>query len=155
MKTKRIGFFMDYFERDAMTYLKKIGYKECDSQDYSFSKVRSELMKSRPVLMNGKKKKVLFVSYEGHAWVVDGYSTSIVEDYLYRIDMEKNENKYWVTKTVYKNSLLHINWGWAGKNNGYFAEGCFNTANAIQYDSQKGDSHSDYKYNNKIHIAWK
>ena len=105
--------------------------------------------------MNGKKKKVLFVSYEGHAWVVDGYSTSIVEDYLYRIDMEKNENKYWVTKTVYKNSLLHINWGWAGKNNGYFAEGCFNTANAIQYDSQKGDSHSDYKYNNKIHIAWK
>lgn len=142
-------------EKDAMTYLKKIGYKKCDSQDYSFSKVRSELMKNRPVLMNGKKKKVLFVSYEGHAWVVDGYSTSIVEDYSYRIDMEKNESKYWVTKTVYKNSLLHINWGWAGNNNGYFAEGCFNTANAIQYDSQEGDSHSDYKYNNKIHIAWR
>lgn len=142
-------------EKDALSYLKKIGYKGCESQDYSFSKVRSELMKNRPILMNGKSKRFLFVSYEGHTWIVDGYSTSIVEDYSYQIDMEKDESRYWVTKTVYKNSLLHINWGWVGQNNGYFAEGCFNTANAIQYDSKKGDSHSNYKYNNKIHTAWR
>ena len=62
-------------EKDALSYLKKIGYKGCESQDYSFSKVRSELMKNRPILMNGKSKRFLFVSYEGHTWIVDGYST--------------------------------------------------------------------------------
>lgn len=142
-------------EKDAMSYLKKIGYKECETQDYSFSKIRSELQKNHPVLMTGKKKKLLFVTYKGHTWLIDGYSTSLVEDYSYQVDMETDKSKYWVTKTVYKNSLLHINWGWAGNNNGYFAEGCFNTANAIQYDSKEGDSHSNYKYSNKIHIAWR
>ena len=37
MKTKRIGFFMDYFERDAMTYLKK-------------SDIRNVILKTIPFL---------------------------------------------------------------------------------------------------------
>ena len=46
----------------------------------------------------------------GHSWVIDGYR--------------------------YEGStmLVHCNWGWSGKGNGYFATNCFRTREGVSYD---------------------
>lgn len=47
----------------------------------------------------------------GHSWVIDGY-------------------KYDSNGKM----LVHCNWGWSGKGNGYFATNCFQSRNGVEYD---------------------
>lgn len=142
-------------DKNVMSYLKSIGYASCATSDYSFEKVKGQLDLKRPVLMTGDKKKILFVKYGGHAWVVDGYSASIVEYYNYRLNTETGTSTNILISTSYSNPLLHINWGWGGINNGYFSAGCFDVQRAVQYDTKKGTDTFDYKYDLKIHTAWR
>jgi hypothetical protein len=142
--------------RKAMSYLKKIGYSGCDTKDYSFSAVKTQLDNRRPVLMTGERKKVLFVTYKGHAWVVDGYSAASVEYYYYTLDTNTGRTSNRRFSSGYENSLFHINWGWMGSNNGYFAAGCFNCSNSEKFDRNTDNNNSyNYQYDLEIHPAWR
>ena len=76
------------------------------SNNYSQETVKTNLKNRRPVILRGKSEKScflgLFCDYDGgHAWVCDGYRTYNTEccGYLY----------------------FHMNWGWGGSYNGWFA----------------------------------
>ncbi len=142
-------------ESDAMSYLKACGYSGCGTQSFTFEKAKGYLDLRRPILMNGKKKKVAFVAYEGHAWVVDGYTTSRYDCYTYTLDNTTNRSTNRYVNTIYEHPLLHINWGWNGKNNGYFSAGCFDVQRGEDYDTQKGNETYNYQYNLEIHAAWR
>lgn len=142
-------------DKSVMSYLKSIGYTSCATSDYTFEKVKGQLDLRRPVLMTGERKKFLFVKYKGHAWIVDGYSASKVEYYNYKLNTETGYATNTLQQTTYTNPLLHVNWGWNGLFNGYFAAGCFDVQKAVQYDIKKGDEKYDYKYDLEIHTAWR
>lgn len=142
-------------ESDAMSYLKACGYSGCGTQSFTFEKAKGYLDLRRPVLMNGKQKKVAFVAYDGHAWVVDGYTTLRYDCYTYTLDLSTNSSTNRYVNTIYEHPLLHINWGWKGKNNGYFAAGCFDVRKAESYDTQKGSETFNYQYDLEIHAAWR
>lgn len=142
-------------ESDAMSYLKACGYSGCGTQSFTFEKAKGYLDLRRPVLMNGKQKKVAFVAYDGHAWVVDGYTTLRYDCYTYTLDHSTNSSTNRYVNTIYEHPLLHINWGWKGKNNGYFAAGCFDVRKAESYDTQKGSETFNYQYDLEIHAAWR
>ncbi len=66
---------------------------------------------------------------EGHAWVCDGYHSS--------------------------DSKLHMNWGWSGVSNGYYAvgalntsNGSFNSTNAIIYGIKPGNANLIVRFDN-------
>ena len=60
----------------------------------------------------------------GHSWVVDGAKYSANNTYL-----------------------LHMNFGWNGKSNGYYATGSINPARAAEYDNPSWvNSKADYYY---------
>lgn len=94
---------------------------------YNYTLARNDLNLGLPLYMAGSR------SGGAHAWVLDGYKERShiyrVTNYYYSGRTELVEN----TVTDYK--YLHINWGWDGMNNGYFAEGVFSITEAYEYDT--------------------
>ena len=79
----------------------KVLYKDLDNYtDAQWAAIiQAELNADRPVIMGALNE----TSFVGHAFVIDGYNAS--------------NNKY------------HINWGWGGSGNNYFALNAFNISN--------------------------
>lgn len=89
----------------------------------------------------------VFYSYsDGHAWVVDGYKAWEADFYTYVVDLSTDYYSENYVKTVLQNSYLHINWGWGGKNNGYFAEGCFDTKKGNFDHDFNNSAKNNYQY---------
>jgi len=96
--------------------------------DYDFSAVAREIGARRPVILNGKRDSFLgIISYNGHAWVCDGYTflssrrkTTVVVingmEMPVRVDYVPIDG--WIAE--YSMSYLHMNWGWDGKYNAWF-----------------------------------
>ena len=89
------------------------------------------------VKVNSGKKKVLGsrVGWQGgHAWDYDGMLTA------------SKDNK--------TSTFIHCNWGWNGRNNGYYISKAFNTnAGAIIYDNA-GDYQASGTSNYKYHLQY-
>ena len=79
----------------------KVLYKNLDNYTDAqwAAKIQAELNADRPVIIGALNE----TSFVGHAFVIDGYNAS--------------NNKY------------HINWGWGGRGNNYFALNAFNISN--------------------------
>lgn len=85
-------------------------------------------------------------NYVGHAWVADAYWHYKLTVKYY--EMSENYGEGYIlkdTKTEEK-QCLHYNWGWNGNGNGYFLTSIFCPAKAEEYDDQKINTTSDYKY---------
>ncbi len=80
----------------------------------------------------------------GHFYVVDGY-----KDYTkirYKYEKAGIGSDYILTETTIMEDIhaMHINWGWNGTCNGYFAFGTYNPANAEEYDTSTNNASHDY-----------
>lgn len=64
---------------------------------------------------------------EGHLWIVDGVAQFVLVKKIKDPKTQKYTNlEYWAMDTM-KDRYLHMNWGWGGRNNGYFLAGVFQT----------------------------
>lgn len=95
-------------------------------RDHQYSEVQNEiLIYQRPVYMRGCKKNFIF-SWDGHAWVCDGVRKRNVE-IGYRIEYQVSNGGIYYTddgdsefSSGYGELYFSMNWGWAGKFNGWF-----------------------------------
>jgi len=99
----------------ASSFVNDFGYKSASYLDYAgtanYSAVRSNLGLGRPVIFRGGENTGwwIFGQYSnGHAWVTDGYISSFF------------------CETMTSHLMFHMNWGWDGANNGWFAFNNFN-----------------------------
>ncbi len=141
----------------VLTWLKNsYGYQTYTS-DYSWDYAKLFLDARVPFMMMGynkkivKKKKFLGITYsttttydEGHTWVIDGYTTTTVNNYSATVSNGTITGYTYLSSTYY-NSLLHINWGWGGFSDNYYAAGCFAPYNVNE----------NYYYNQKVFYAWR
>lgn len=112
---------------------------------YNESAIINAINSGYPVYGRGNsgKKKILGIRVGwkgGHAWVYDGVMTA-----------SKNGKSY---------NFIHCNWGWGGRNNGYYLSRTFDTnAGAIDWDNSTGEYQhggtSNYKYNLQYSIIKK
>lgn len=123
------------FTSDARSWLNRIGYSGGEEKEYSFNLVEQSLDNGCPVLANGARKKetTYFLgiktgtSYsEGHSWLIDG----ILKRYKVFQDvyLAKMSDGTTAIKTVIRYNYYnfqHCNWGWKGRYDGWFPEGCF------------------------------
>ena len=134
----------------AVDYLKTAGYLNCVVSDYNYARIRMYLNNRKPVIMGGYSvRKGGFWKYSysgGHTWVVDGYKAMMADYYTYVVDTSTGYYSENYVKTVLRDSYLHINWGWGGVNDGYFAEGCFDVKKGDYDYSYDSDSKSNYQY---------
>lgn len=142
IKTNKDGGAKDH---NVLQYLRRIN---CSSQqqmyDYKYYKVKDALDYKMPVLMGGYRDKT---NGKGHYWIADGYIDRYVTKnetitYLYiihndngSVEQRLEESPISVTNHY---ELLHINWGWNKKGDGYYNSGVFNT------DRQMIESYDGY-----------
>ncbi len=125
--------YADHFTGDSWNYT----YSSED--DYDLKKIMEALDLSRPVFLLGCMRKTIvgwwvitanFYS-KCHTWVCDGYrDVGRFKKVVYENGID--ENPVWESEEIY----LHMNWGWDGRDNGFFRENNWYTRGA----------HTDYKY---------
>lgn len=114
------------------------GYTVSD-QDHNISSVLSELNNNRPVCMTGVNSNETGI----HTWVVDGYSYGN-ESYQYKLmTLEDCPINYEPTmflnpytynlQATYVPTSFHMNWGWGGYCNGYYADTNLTLSNGANY----------------------
>lgn len=129
--------------------LNTIGYNVGGWRSYSSSYVKSQLNQKHLLLMIGQ----LHGASGGHVWVLDGYRIIGPISYLYK----KIGNGEWflddvIDRTVYYN---HINWGFYGSNNGYYADNIFNMALCYDADTDSNDFFYNFDWRLKILSVYK
>jgi hypothetical protein len=109
----------------AQTFVVDFGYGHANYIDYggtgNYATVENNLRWGQPVVFRGGRRAGSwpFYSYEdGHAWVGDGFST------------------YFDCQSGTTSLYFHMNWGWNGSNNGWYAFNNFNPAGyTFNYES--------------------
>lgn len=138
----------------ARASLAGFGYAQNPEQDHNIAVIRSELNAGRPVCEFGQGYVTDSdgnVQLAGHAWVIDGYKSRV---HHYKRYMEYKGVILAVleeTETTY--NYLHVNWGYDGRNNGYFLNGVFDLQQEYDYDYDIAiwnDLVYDFRYGNKI-----
>lgn len=104
-----------------------------DNLNYS---IQESLSLSKPMIMKGRRQ--YYDTYgnlrsSGHAWIVDGYM---------------NRHKNSADGILYEN-LIHMNWGWQGRCDGYFDYGILDIAQRVEQDDidRHPGSLVNYNYN--------
>lgn len=137
------------------TYLKKIVPGIEISQLYDTAPNVPKLKRWDLIIMRGATSNE--ENATGHAWIIDGYKERVDHVKVYNVTNPLfDENGKFIPpagepsmeydSVIY--SLSHINWGWNGKNNGYYDAGVYNANKCKEYDSVDHYLMLDnYKYN--------
>lgn len=106
------------FKRFKYSNVRK--YKSSSLSNEMIRAASSMLEKGKPVFISAIPKQWRY----GHSWVIDGAKYSAEETYL-----------------------LHFNFGWRGKCNGYYSTSCLNPTKAVEYDiPYEYDKEDDHFY---------
>ncbi len=101
----------DTFTKFGYSVTKRLG---CENGD--IAKICQQLSEKKPIYMRGQRKDSTTGRQVGHAWVIDGATSS----------------------------HFHINWGWQGDADGYYAKGVFSTA-SLEYYSPSDTGTNTYQ----------
>lgn len=124
---------------NAQRVLRSYGYN-CSIHNHNESTLYSNLAKNRPAYTRGTD-----TNGDGHAWVADGSKSShpYTEYKLYALNNGLPRPWYVEldSERVYHQSIftLHMNWGWGGKQNGWFIDSQIGLYADIGFTSQRKD----------------
>lgn len=123
--------------------LSSFGYS-CNSPATAVSyHVRQSIENYGPVIMGGQSLE------GGHAWVADGYKDLEYHTCLYVYDYDLNEYVM-EEESVERVESIHLNWGWDGVCNGYYAYGVYNVSAADSYDDEYLSLSYDFSIGTKM-----
>ena len=139
--------------RDALSYY---GYTASPIGSYQYLAntytLENQLSNGCLILMTGKNS-----SGEGHAWVVDGIKrlTTHYKYYEYGFTNGLPDPPILVDEQYNTYRYNHINWGYYGRNNGYFNDGVFSFfSTPYEYDDNNlngtPSDYSNFTYENGI-----
>lgn len=103
----------------AINYLKSYTYVT-NRISLTSKKVIENLDNKHPVVVVGENVK----NGSGHTWIIDGY--------YHEQDASSANN----TNDTESDPYFHINWGWGGDCDGWYAAGCFDVEKAEKYDTR-------------------
>lgn len=102
----------------ALKFAQKNGFETCPNM-YKFTaqQVRNGLLDNKLTYMRGGDKARYFIfqswswTVSSHAWIVDGYA---------KVKSKNGSDREY--------ELVHVNWGWGGRLDGYFYAGVFDAS---------------------------
>lgn len=135
------------FPGEATSFMRFAGYNNAKSVNYSFGEVTKMTNDGKPLIIYSIPGINIFKS---HAWNIDGYKikerTKTTREYI-------NGKLNKTTNTTEKTNMVHCDFGWSGKCNGYYVSGVFKLNDpGIEYDRSWDTGKSD-NYNNYIHLV--
>ena len=94
-------------EDSPSVFINRYGYSNASFGDFNNQTVKQQIRWNRPVILAAHQEANCFLGWcsykRGHAWVCDGY------------------NSWSSCETGNTYTYYHMNWGWRGTDNGYFA----------------------------------
>ena len=127
------------FPSEMTSFLRGNGYQGAHNKSYSFDRVTDMLDNDRPLIIYAIPGINIFKS---HAWNIDGYKIRKRTVTEYTINGSTSREEY--------SNMVHCDFGWGGKSNGYYESGIFNNKNAEnEYDESKGDK---FNFNHYLHL---
>lgn len=151
----------------AAEMLTAAGFSHGGMQSYNYNTVVSSIDDGQPVFGRGNSGQVkvlgIVVGYTGgHAWIIDGYLTTETK-YNYIAERKSRTDgaiiDRWTGSDVSKSHYHHVNWGWGGDRDGYYAGYYFDANNFPDFNSNvsvysqsldnDGEPHN-YQYNIEI-----
>ena len=129
-----------------------LGYNVSSLNSYNTESLYSSLVNNNLIYMRGECLNIVAdndTTFVGHAWVVDGYHKFRVVTSEWSRDANLFGAEWELIREYesYTPEYYHINWGWDGSCNGYFAAGVFATNEAVGYDNPYNFFENDFKYN--------
>ncbi len=138
---RQIGYITqsNYYDNQTTTFFINfpsgfldLGYTSSGFSSYDTVQVVNQINAHHPVVMSGG----------GGAWLSDGYKlTKTIVKYYERVAANINEYVL-VSTTEYDHYYYHLNWGWYGDCNGYFAKNIFDSQAATWYDGTSNNTHN-------------
>lgn len=131
----------------STTYVKPtfetLGYTCGNWADYLSLIVRNQLNNAHLYVVIGRRLKEDNTTV-GHCWMLDGYKTITIT--IQKMARTATSGWFFTGEVITENNYyLHFNWGWYGNCSGYFAEGVYDTSQALIYDT--GTHNVSYNYN--------
>ncbi len=130
----------------ASSFLGKIGYGGVKRLNYSYNRVTAMINKGCPVVIYAIPGIKVWKS---HAWIIDGYKVKVRQKITRQYENGKLINTITIPDTC---KMVHCDFGWAGRCNGYYVDGVF------KLNSDKNDydypwmSKEKTKFNHHIRI---
>lgn len=115
--------------------MKSLGYTNVKKHKYDPFIVENRLKCGCPVYIQGAS------SSSAHAWVIDG--------------LMRQRRQSLANGSIQVRTLMHCNWGWEGRYDGYYTSSVFNASNGPHFnDPNWGETRSGgkYNYNHKLKI---
>ena len=117
---------------DVSSVYSQLGYQCSNFSEANIADIKNSLSSCCPVQMTG----FTFDNDYGHDFIADGFKDYEVWRTVY---ICQGPNGEYIAQNPFKASeshSLHINWGWDGRCNGYFAFNSYNSAFAEEYDTE-------------------
>lgn len=133
------------FPSKAASCMRFLGLNNAHTYRYSWERAKEMLDKGCPFIIYSVPGVRIDKS---HAWNIDGYKIKerIVTYKKYVDGLFKSERTK--TETI---KMVHCDFGWGRKGNGYYVSGIFNQKNS-DYELDPGQINGDTNYNNYLHI---
>lgn len=135
------------FPSNATSYMRRIGFNNTHSYDYSFNRVTTALKNECPLIIYSIPGINILNS---HSWNIDGYK--IKERSIITNTYDGKELISTSSRTETSN-MVHCDFGWESVCNGYYVSGIFKLDDPnIEHDSNTlygGDTH----YNNLLKVV--
>ena len=127
---------------DAEDCFKSLGYKGVNKHTFRQSYVRTMLWeRKRPCYV-----RAVNAQQQGHAWLADGWLWRRRDQYAIISGKRSDYSVSYQTQT-----LMHCNYGWAGRCDGFYHIGLFNTnQQAVIPDSEYDPVEDDYNGGKKM-----
>lgn len=141
--------------KDVLPYLERLGYQNVKinrhPSNFNIGLVYNSLSRGYPVIISALNSDnnlgdVFDGNINAHTWVIDGYVRQIRRG---RKIGEKSGDDYGSKSET--RELVHCNWGWNGRSDGYFYPGIFSENKQVAYienDTVKQSSNegNNYRY---------
>ncbi len=130
---------------DSTRYaLISLGFHPNEFSNYSGTYIKSELNNNHPLLIRGTH--IHETNTAGHMWVLDGYNDISYTIYTYKVpEGFIGQGELEDISGPFTTNLYHFNWGWYGKNNGYFASAVLSPLDVILPDTNTSIT-ADYNF---------
>lgn len=119
---------------DARDFLQESGYSNVTLSSYALLPIRTKVANNLPVFVDGRPNPS---SDHGHTWVVDGCNIYEVQRWVREYQSELLYNEYIESRESH--NLLHCNFGWKGKCDGYYSSGVFDPRDIREDDEYEPD----------------
>ena len=130
------------FPHKATSYMRFIGLNNAHSHSYSFDRVTSMLDNGKPLIIYSVPGINVFKS---HSWNIDGYKIKerTITTNTYRGSTLTNS-----TSKTETTNMVHCDFGWYGKCNGYYVSGVFKLNDSrVEHDpgtNYEGSTHYNH-----------